>query len=632
MRRLLAIIALLCSTVAATTPALAAAGIWQGDANFRVRLVGAATAIGESGYFDAGLEFELSPGWKVYWRSPGDAGLPPVLDFSASASIAGHHLSFPAPTRFSILGLESYGYTDRVILPLRLDFAEGVRTRGSDLVLASRLEGLVCKDVCIPVEETLTIALGRGNPSPTPHARKIAEFKSRVPSAGSAAGVAVANASIDGDRLSLAFSRDGDPLMRFDGDVFVEAPSGYGFTAPQFNDGLAHITITGGEAADLAGNELVVTAVGRDFLLEQPVTPAAGRITRDGLLAALLAMLGVAFLGGVVLNAMPCVLPVLSLKLASVLGQGGAAETAIRRSFVATACGVVASFTLLGLVLLAARSSGMAVGWGIQFQQPVFLALAAAAIGLFGLAMLDWITIPVPGPVSRMRWPGHGGLVGDFASGALATLLATPCSAPFVGTAIAFALAAPGGMLMLVFLAMGTGLASPWIAVAAAPRLVRFLPKPGAWMTRLRQVLALGLFGTTIWLLALLAGSLGFTDAGNGRWQPWQPGLAPSLAADGNVVFVDVTADWCITCQTNKLLVTGSGEVADRFDADGVVLLRADWTRPDAEIGEYLNRFGRFGVPFNAVYGPAAPDGIALPEILTTRAVVDAIGRARGGP
>ena len=626
MNRLLGIVVLVFWLAVPSPPGQAATGPWQGDGHFRARLVSSTTAVGDAAHIDAGLEFDLEPGWKVYWRSPGDAGLPPELDFSSSGAVAGHRLSFPAPERFSILGLDSYGYAGGVILPLRLDLARGAY---GDLVVEGRLEGLVCEEICIPVEETLTLSLPAGEGSPSGHARRMAEFKSRVPSAGTAAGVGIDAASIEGGDLVLAFSRDGTPLVRFDGDIFVEAPSGYGFAAPEFVAGLARVKVTGGEASRLAGSPILVTAVGRDFMLEQEVVPGAGALARDGLMAGLLAMLGIAFLGGVILNAMPCVLPVLSLKLSSVLGHGGAARSAIRRSFVATACGVLASFLAIGLGLLAARSAGAAVGWGIQFQQPAFLAFAAAAIATFGLAMLGWFHIPVPAFIQRIAPVGGGGLWGDFASGALATLLATPCSAPFVGTAVAFALAAPGGALVTVFLAMGAGLALPWLLVASNPRMVGLLPRPGPWLVRLRQVLALGLFGTSVWLLTVLAGHFGITDRDGGKWQRWEPGLARSLAAGGRVVFVDVTADWCITCKANKALVIDTGAMAARFEEGGVVLLRADWTHPDESISAYLAEFGRYGIPFNAVYGPAAPAGIALPEVLTAGAVVDALGRAR---
>ena len=247
--------------------------------------------------------------------------------------------------------------------------------------------------------------------------------------------------------------------------------------------------------------------------------------------------------------------------------------------------------------------------------------------------MLDIVTLPVPQFAQRLGGSqASSGLAGDFASGALATLLATPCSAPFVGTAIAFALAAPGGMLMTVFLSMGAGLALPWVMVAAFPALVSFLPKPGPWLITMKRVLALGLFATSVWLLTVLGSHFNSSAGPDQGWQEWQPGLAQSLTAEGRVVFVDVTADWCITCKTNKALVLDTDTVSKTFADQDVVLLRADWTLPDDAISAYLASFGRYGIPFNAVYGPSAPDGLPLPEILTTSAIRDALQRASGPP
>ena len=604
-------------------------GPWQGNEYFEARLISAVTATGEAPSLEAGLEFRLSPGWKVYWRSPGDAGLPPELDFTGSGAVAGHHLSFPAPTRFSILGFDSYGYSDAVILPLRLDLVRA----GRDLVVAAGLEGLVCSDICIPVQEVLTLSVPAGEAKPSSHARRMAEFRSSVPSAGTAGGVSLRGVAIDGEGLSLALERVGQPLTRLDGDIFIEAASGYGFTSPQFSGGLARIGVSGKPAADLAGNPVTITVVGRDFLLEATSVVAGEPLKPTSIMPALLAMLGVAFIGGVILNVMPCVLPVLTLKLSSVMGHGGGEAMAIRRSFIATAAGVIVSFIILGAALLLARSAGLAVGWGIQFQQPAFLILAAAAIGFFGLVMLDIVTLPVPQFARRLGGSqASSGLAGDFASGALATLLATPCSAPFVGTAIAFALAAPGGMLMTVFLSMGAGLALPWVMVAAFPALVRYLPKPGPWLITMKRVLALGLFATSVWLLTVLGSHFNSSAGPDQGWQEWQPGLAQSLTAEGRVVFVDVTADWCITCKTNKALVLDTDTVSKTFADQDVVLLRADWTLPDDAISAYLASFGRYGIPFNAVYGLSAPDGLPLPEILTTSAIRDALQRASGPP
>jgi len=605
---------------------LAASSPWQGDEIMQARLITATDAVGDASRIDAGLEFKLAPGWKVYWRSPGDAGLPPVLDFSASPAIIHHELAFPAPTRFSILGFDSFGYSDHVILPLTLELA----APGRGFAASALLDGLVCSDVCIPVRETLTLALPAGPAAASPEARQMAEFKARVPGPGTAAGVVLAAAAIRGDNLLVRLERDGRPLALRQGDILIEAPSGFSFARPRPGQESSFLKMGGRPAGELIGQEVIVTVIAPDFLLEAAATVGEAGAIMPSNLGSVWAMLLIAFLGGVILNAMPCVLPVLSLKLASVISHGGEDRRRIRRSFLATAAGVISSFLLLGLCLFALRGAGVAIGWGIQFQQPAFLVLAALAIGFFGLVMLDLAVLPVPGFVQRMGRGLPSGLTGDFLSGALATLLATPCSAPFVGTAVAFALTAPGEVLLLVFVLMGAGLALPWMLVAGWPALVAFLPRPGPWLRVMKRVLAAGLFATMIWLLSVLMTNLSGTASADGTWLDWALGRAEEESLRGRVVFVDVTADWCLTCQTNKAFVISTDQVQAVFDEAEVMLLRADWTRPNEDISQFLASFGRYGIPFNIVYGPAAPEGIILGEILTTPMVLEAVARAQG--
>ncbi|MGC6484519.1 MAG: protein-disulfide reductase DsbD family protein [Candidatus Puniceispirillales bacterium] len=615
-------------TVLLPVSAQAAVGPWQGNDVMQARLITAVTAAGEERVIEAGLEFRLEPGWKVYWRSPGDAGLPPVLDFSDSGEIIGHQLAFPAPKRFSILGFDSFGYGEEVILPLSLER----RNPGRPMTVQAQLDGLVCSDVCIPVAETLTLFLPGGKATASAEARRIALSKARVPGPGTAAGQTIAAIAVDGGQVKISLGRDGELVSFHQGDVLIEAASGFGFAKPDFRGGIASLDITGRDAAELIGEEVTVTVITPAALIEERHVLAAGGIAAINPWQGVGLMLMIAFIGGVILNVMPCVLPVLSLKLAAVLGHGGSAQRAVRVSFLATAAGVVFSFLLLGTVLLALRQAGVVIGWGIQFQHPGFLLVAAGVIGFFGLVMLDLVPLPVPTVVQNLaaRMP-RSGLAGDFASGALATLLATPCSAPFVGTAMAFALAAPALPLLAVFLAMGLGLALPWLVVALRPGLVIMLPKPGGWLIWLKRGLALGLFITAAWLMTIMA-SLGEVEPGLDQgWQPWQPGAEAAAVAAGRVVLVDVTADWCITCKTNKVLVLDTDTMQQALDDAGVVRLQADWTRPDEAISRYLASFGRYGIPFNAVYGPAAPEGIPLPELLTRDAVLEAVKAAAGG-
>ncbi len=298
---------------------------------------------------------------------------------------------------------------------------------------------------------------------------------------------------------------------------------------------------------------------------------------------------------------------------------------------------------------------------------------------LFACNLWGWFEIPLPG---RLAAGGvrHGGLAGHFLTGALATLLATPCSAPFLGTAVGFALAAGPIEILVVFAALAVGLALPYLAVALFPELATRLPRPGAWMVRLRRVLGLALITTAIWLLSVFAVQTGplpalavggivlamifvlalarkerfaklapavvlvlavaaflvprpeiATPVAAAGWRPFDPARIPQLVADGRIVFVNVTADWCLTCKVNEHVVLARDPVEARLGGAGVIAMRGDWTRPDEGIARFLAGFGRYGIPFDAVYGPGLPSGEALPELLTAETVIDALDRAAGG-
>ena len=630
--RLIAMVITVLATLTLSGYALAAAGPWQGSDVFEARLITVSDAVGFEGEIRAGLDVVLKKGWKIYWRSPGDAGLPPELDFSSSSAIISHHMDFPAPYRFTILGFESYGYKDRVIFPLTLMLTNP----GRGVTAVAHLSGLVCDDVCIPVSETLTLSLPEGPATPSAEAHSIAQAVSMVPRLSTAKGITIDQVAVDQDMLKIKFTQDGLTTELLDGDVFIEGPfdegvAGYSFAKPRIYPDHIAMTISGADPQLLEGHVLTVTVVTQDWLLEEEVvaTTNASEFGRDfggGIWTGLLVMIAIAFMGGVILNVMPCVLPVISLKLAQVVGMGGQDKCIIRLSFLATATGVVTSFLMLGVALLILRHGGVAIGWGIQFQNIYFLSIASGAIIIFGLTMLDVITIPMPQGLQKIG--RGGGLIGDFLTGFMATVLATPCSAPFVGTALTFALTAPATTLVLIFLAMGLGLASPWMMVAAAPGLAVRIPRPGPWLITLKRVLSLGLFGTALWLISIIITISSDTTITDGRWQSWSLEKVETLIDNEQVVFVDVTAAWCLTCKANKALVLDSKKMIEDFDVSGVVLLRADWTKPAPAISAYLADHDRFGIPFNIIYGPSAPKGIVLPELLSIDVIQNALNTA----
>ncbi|MEL6584489.1 MAG: thioredoxin family protein, partial [Pseudomonadota bacterium] len=398
---------------------------------------------------------------------------------------------------------------------------------------------------------------------------------------------------------------------------------------------------------------------------------------------ALLTTLVIAFVGGLILNVMPCVLPVLSIKLASAVSAVDRSHAEIRTGFLVSALGVMAFVWVLAAATLVAQAVGLSVGWGLQFQNPYFLTLMVAILALFAANTFGLFEITLPsGLMTRMdSESGKSGLVGDFASGAFAAMLATPCSAPFLGTAVAFALTGAPSDVVLIFSALGLGLALPYVLVAAFPSTLSALPKPGRWMLGVKWLLGLMLAATAAWLATVLAGVagglvaqislaliglavlalwLGQRFAASPRitaaslvllgallapaltpapsapvstatalgWVPLDQGQIARSVAQGNVVFVDITADWCLTCKANKSLVLDRETVHTALSDEDVITMQGDWTRPDEAISAFLARHERFGIPFNAVYGPAAPEGIILSEVLTQAQVLDALAEA----
>jgi len=669
----------------------AAAAEWAENESGAVGLVAATTATGEARTLEAGLAFKLRPGWHIYWRTPGDAGYPPKIDWSGSENLGAPVLSWPAPTRFVLAGLQNHGYAGEVVLPL----AVPVTDPGRPVKLAASVDYLACDKLCVPLSARLELVLPTGPAEPSAAIHDIVRFKTLVPGDGARHGLTLAAVEAIGDSLRLTVTA-AQPMER--PDAFIEAPDIANFDQPKptLSEGGRRAVLTvpvvpGTRTGELAGASMTVTVVDGQHSLEATVTPVAGAAAppTEETGVSFLAMLGVALVGGLILNLMPCVLPVLSIKVLGAIGHGGAERGHVRTAFLASAFGILASFLALAGAAIAVKQAGQAVGWGIQFQQPAFLAAMVAVLTLFAANLWGAFEIALPSWLlntggGRIR---HHTLLGHFLSGAFATLLATPCSAPFVGTAIGFALARGPLEIVAIFAALGLGMGAPFLLVAIRPEAAIRLPKPGRWMLVLKKVLSLVLGATALWLLSVLASQAGMaaamlvggamlaslailalrgklpatvrsaagvaaaalaaaavavplqagfgdraaasSEAAGINWTPFNPTLLAEAVESGKVIFVDVTADWCITCKVNKAAVVDRGGVAERL-AGGVLAMRADWTRPDDGIARYLASFGRYGVPFNVVYGPAARNGIPLSELLTEAEVLVALDKAAG--
>ena len=691
--------ALLLVMIASASPLHAASqsniatGAWVGDPAYgEVRLVSAVSAMGDLEELPLGLEFRLAPGWKIYWRTPGEAGLPPTLDLQmANGAPLQSQIEWPVPKRFNAFGFDNFGYADVVILPVAVRGYD----RGAALQLRGQIEALVCSDICVPLAGALRLDLADGPAEPSSMAMTIAQFAAKVPRIDAPSKVKIETAWQSGSQLKIGFAATSQPVT----EIFVEGPASIAFKQPVFADNIAVIDLEGGLKTPLAGQMIDLTVIAGDDFTTQSImvekdAPLAGSFAAGkpvpidaSTMVKFWTVIGFAFLGGLILNLMPCVLPVLAIKLAAIIEASGQSHGFVRLRFGAGAMGILFSFAILAAGLAALRLAGGQIGWGIQFQSPVFLAIMMLVLGLFTLNMLDRFFLPIPAFLqANFRGDGQNNssearpaiLVGDFMAGMLATLLSTPCSAPFVGSAVTVALTGDMAQLFAVLMAMGTGLAAPWGLVVLFPALVGFLPRPGHWVIWLKRGLAGLLVATMIWLgwlmqgiqggpaALLLLGLIGFVllavlfrqkigillaGAGllaglaflpapsivapqaNGLvWQVWSDDASAAARAEGKLVFVDVTADWCITCKANEVLVLETAPIAPMLAAlvdDGkLMMLKADWTRPDPRIAAFLASHDRFGIPFNIIYGPKASEGVLLGELLQADMVEKALIKA----
>jgi DsbC/DsbD-like thiol-disulfide interchange protein/cytochrome c biogenesis protein CcdA len=688
LRTLLAAMLTLLPLVAST--GLSAQPLQRGPNNIAATLVAESAAPAPGSTIDLAFAMTPASGWHGYWQNPGDAGLGMTLSWTLPRGVSAGELRYPVPETLIIAGLMNYvyegAYAPLVTLTLDRSLAPGTR-----LPISVKADWLACTDeICVPESATLTTSLTVGDGAVGKAERtKFDGWRQRLPAPlGSSATYQVDGKAI---RIAIPYPADGAVDTPY---FFPSTDPAISYRAPQafFRDGDRLIVQT--EASDaLAGTLAGVLRIGEHLGLALEAVPGAvppGGTRIDtasaakpsgDTLALLATALGGALLGGLLLNIMPCVFPILSLKAIS-LAKAGGDERAARRDALAYTAGIVLVCVSLGGLLLALRAGGEQIGWAFQLQDPriivaLLLLVTAIAFNLAGLFEFGSISA---GSSLTMR----GGASGSFWTGALAAFVATPCTAPFMAAAMGSALILPVPAALLVFAGLGLGLALPFLAIGFIPALRRRLPRPGAWMTTFRRIMAVPMFLTAlalVWLLgqqtgntgvlwglaaamglALLLWWLGARQAG-GRsgWLPVVPALAgvvaaiillptdgaaspreasadatlptqaysearlAELRAAGTPVFAYFTADWCITCKANEAAAIQREATASAFKQAGVVVLEGDWTRRDAEISRYLEAQGRSGVPLYVWYKPGSAP-VILPQVLTVDTLTGLVG------
>lgn len=586
-----------------------------------VRVRADTTAQGETRLL---IDVKLEDGWKTYWRSPGEGGIAPSIAWKENSPAV--NWFWPTPARFDVAGITTQGYHQRVTFPLRVQ-GKAPATLAGVLTLST------CSNVCLLTDYPFSVTPSSRDAG---FAQDYAQAMGRIPLA---------------QGLTDTLQADARP-----GELIVTAQRSAGWTDPalfldsvgEVDFGKPHIRVDGdtmratvpvhdswGEGApDLRDQPLTLVLADNEVAQESELTPGdAPAVVGGGL--PLWQVVLMALAGGLLLNLMPCVLPVLAMKLGSVLLVEDKSRRQVRRQFLASVVGILASFMALALLMTILRLSNQALGWGIQFQNPWFIGVMMLVMLAFSASLFGLFTFRLPASLTtKLATHGGNGLAGHFWQGAFATLLATPCSAPFLGTAVAVALTASLPTLWGLFLALGVGMSLPWLLVAMRPGLAQRLPRPGRWMNGLRRLLGLMMLGSAIWLATLLLPHLGFSSSPAEKervnWQPLSEQAITDALAQHKRVFIDVTAEWCITCKVNKYNVLTTPSVQEALGQPDVVALRGDWTLPSDEITAFLNARGQVAVPYNQIYGPGLPQGQTLPTLLTRDNLLKTLAEAKG--
>ncbi len=695
MRRFLTALALL--LLPGATVAVETAPVTSPRATVTVIAGVEAVAPGEP--FRIALRQRLAPGWHTYWSNPGDAGAPPEMALTLPEGAAASPLAFPTPERIPYGPLVNYGYHGEVLFPVTVTPPATLRP-GETFTLEAKASWLVCEKICIPEEGVFSLSLPVAS-TPVP-AEATAGLMRQAEAALPRPSPFPASLGFEGARggLSLTAAAFSPASVR---EAFF-FPADWGVldnAAPQamaVREGALTLALSRGQGpvpATVEGIVVITDAAGvrSGYLVSatpgpMPALPAAAA---PAPLLSLWQAVGFALLGGLILNLMPCVFPILAMKAMGLARLGGAARVEVRGHAAAYTAGVVLSFLALGGALVALKAAGVAAGWGFQFTAPAFVAALAWLMLAVGLNLSG--VYAVSGPVGLGQgMAGRGGKLGAFFTGVLAVLVATPCTAPFMAAAIGAAFAMPAPATLAVFAALGLGMAAPYALLGVAPGLARHLPRPGAWMERLRNGLAFPMYGAAVWLVWVLA-QQGGPDAvlwvlaggvalGFGLWalgeaqragrgamlgrgaaalsvallvlalprleaarpaegssvaavttlqnvEPWSEARVAALRAEGRPVFVNMTAAWCITCKVNERIALDTDAVRQAFAERNVAVLVGDWTRGDAAITALLRQHQRDGVPLYLFYPAGGGAPALLPQILTEGIVLEAIGASQ---
>ena len=669
---------------------------YQGKQLVHPALVADTKAIVPGKSFTVGLLLRMAPGWHTYWKFSGDAGLPSEIKWNLPDGWKVGDIQWPIPLKTTDPGdIQTYGYQDEVLL--MQEIIPPAKIDSSSVKLSAEANWLVCERICIPGSASLQLELPTSTTTAPANTEMFARFRRLLPQDWPGAEVVKANWTRAGSDLRLGLTSA----------TLANYPAADFFPLPPANVVVGHPKIEsrqGDEIAfripiesadkDLSSLQGLVVfaqhANGNDRAAWQIASPAVASAGLSTPARGVFTFLFFGFLGGMILNLMPCVLPVISLKIFGFIQHAGQSRQRILRSGLAFAAGIFAWFVGLALLLIVLKAAGREVTWGgFQFTNPYFVLFLSVVVLVFALNLFGVFEISLPQPATRglLSWTASEGEVGSFFQGVFATVLATPCTAPFLGTALGFAFTQSPAIILLMFVAIAAGMSAPYLLLCAQPAWLRFLPKPGPWMVHVKQFMGFLLLATLLFLLYVLGAQRGLdgiiwascfllivsvicwmkgaffapvastktrviaaltmsillvasgvyfigekfafakiSNAGSqltGDWQAFTPERLQTELMQGRTVFVDFTAAWCLTCKFNEASVLETAPVREAFQRHGIVKLKADWTNGDPVITKLLQQFGRPGVPLYVLYPGKSAEPIVFPELLTKSIILD---------
>ncbi len=716
----------------------------------KVSLLADVTSIQPGTPFTVGVLMKMDKGWHTYWQNSGETGLPTEIDWTLPKGFAAGPIQWPLPHKYNESGdVLTYGYEDETMLLAQIT-PPPVLSAGTSVTLKATVSWLECEKLCVPGSASVSLTLPVRSSTPEKaHQELFKKYRRMVPQPLAAMPGFAWKSEAKNSTVSLELIAEGNKQFVFQANA---VPDFYPYPNDSLAFGRTKVAVDGSRASltialtayekvsgpftmhgvlvyQFAGEEktagVIEIPLSREFCAGIRLEGEEEAATESSLLDrsfttvetaggeySLLLYIVFAVIGGMLLNIMPCVLPVIGLKIFGLMRMAGHEPAGVRRLGWFFSFGILASFLVLALLVIILKAAGEHIGWGFQFQEPLFVIAMCSIVFAFGLSLFGVfeINVPLVGAVARVGGTGEErnagkGYLSSFSEGVFATILATPCTAPFLGSAMGFAFSQPAHVILLLFASVAFGMALPYLVLTTKPNWMKFMPKPGEWMVTAKQFMGFLMMATLVWLLHVLGSQLGMEaviwtaafllfvgfacwlvgrfatlTASRGKylgtwaaavlvvafgfylfigdvlkardillntavanatapssevddiaWQPFSLELLESHLKANRTVFLDFTAEWCLTCKVNEKTVLADKAVVETFKKNNVVPMKADWTNGDATITRLLQKFGRSGVPLYVVFPAGKPhEPIVLPEVITTGIVLSAIEKAGG--